>query len=328
MARPRKYDICLEATPYYHCVSRCVRRAYLCGDDALTGQSYEHRRQWVEDRLLSLTHCFVIDICAYAVMSNHCHVVLHVDVDKAASLTTFEIVERWHGLFAGTHLTRQFLAGHRLTDAEIRAVEEQAETWRRNLMSVSWFMRCLNEHIARRANQEDDCTGRFWEGRFKCQALLDESALLACMAYVDLNPVRAGIAHSPEESEYTSIHKRLAVVRGDPESLQSVGLMPFRSRSRHNSANYLNFNLRDYLELLDWTGRAIRIDAYGAIQTNLPPIASRLQIESTAWLAMTEGFESIFHALVGPEEAVLGVCAQTGRNWSHGINACRRCFPT
>jgi hypothetical protein len=189
-------------------------------------------------------------------------------------------------------------------------------------------MRCLNEHIARRANQEDDCTGRFWEGRFKCQALLDESALLACMAYVDLNPVRAGMANSPEESEYTSIHRRVAIFRSDPESLQPGGLMPFRSRSHHNSANCLHFNLRDYLELLDWTGRAIRVDAYGAIQTNLPPIASRLQIESTAWLAMTEGFESLFHALVGPEEAVLGVCAQTGRNWSHGINACRRCFPT
>lgn len=328
MARPRKYDICLEVTTYYHCVSRCVRRAFLCGHDDYTGESYEHRRQWVEDRLLSLTRFFTIDICAYAVMSNHCHVVLHVDVEKADALTTAEIVERWHGLFIGTHLTQQFLAGQTLTDAEIRAVEKQAETWRKNLMSVSWFMRCLNEHIARRANQEDDCTGRFWEGRFKCQALLDESALLACMAYVDLNPVRAGVANSPEESEYTSIHQRMAIFRSDIEKPNSENLMPFRSKSQQESTRTLHFSLQGYLELLDWTGRAIRDESHGAIPSELPPIAKRQQIETDAWLSMTEAFESLFHALVGSEEAVLSACAQTGRNWSRGISACRRCFPT
>ena len=328
MARPRKYDICLDVTPYYHCVSRCVRRAYLCGHDAYTGQSYEHRRQWVEDRLLSLTRFFTIDICAYAVMSNHCHVVLHVDVEKAVSLTTDEIVERWHGLFAGNLLSQRFLAGHSMSDSEIRAIEKQAETWRKNLMSVSWFMRCLNEHIARRANEEDECTGRFWEGRFKCQALLDESALLACMAYVDLNPVRAGMANTPEKSEYTSIHRRLAIFRCVTDEHETGNLMPFRSKSDHESAKCLHFNLQDYIELLDWTGRAIRSESHGAIPADLPSIAQRLQVEWTTWLEMTQGFESLFHALVGCEELVLTACKQTGRNWSHGINACRHCFPT
>jgi len=328
MARPRKFDICLNVTPYYHCVSRCVRRAYLCGDDAQSGKSYEHRRQWVEDRLLGLTRFFTIDICAYAVMSNHSHVVLHVDVEKAASMTVHEIVERWHGLFAGTPLSQRFLAGHALSDAEVCAVAKQAEAWRENLMSVSWFMRCLNEHIARRANEEDDCTGRFWEGRFKCQALLDESALLACMTYVDLNPVRAGMADSPEASEYTSIHKRISVFRGDTNQHELANLLPFRNKSDHKQAKTLHFNLLDYLELLDWTGRAIRSHAHGVIPGDLPPIAVRLQIESNSWLAMTEGFESLFHSLVGREESVLSACVRTGRSWSQGISACRRCFPT
>jgi REP element-mobilizing transposase RayT len=328
MARPRKHDICLDATPFYHCVSRCVRRAFLCGDDAHTGQSYEHRRAWVEDRLLSISHCFTIDICAYAVMSNHCHVVLHVDVQKAASLTTREVVERWHGLFAGNLLSQRFLAGHSLSDAEVRMLKKQVDTWRENLMSVSWFMRCLNEHIARRANQEDDCTGRFWEGRFKCQALLDESALLACMAYVDLNPVRAGMANSPEESEYTSIHRRIAIFLSEADQHGPANLMPFRSKSDLLTPNCIHFKFQDYLELLDWTGRAIRPDAHGATPTDLPPIANQLKIESHAWLAMTKGFESLFHALVGREESVLTACEQTGRSWSHGISACRHCFPT
>ncbi|SDJ73611.1 hypothetical protein SAMN04488540_112107, partial [Ferrimonas sediminum] len=191
MPTARKQLVSLQDTPFYHCVSRCVRRSFLCGVDTYTGISYEHRRDWVEKRLLALSDAFSIDICAFAVMTNHTHLVLHVDAPKANAWSTLEVLHRWHRVFAGTDLTRRYCDDDQrdnLTQVELNQVKRKAELYRTRLADLSWFMRSLNEYIAREANKEDECTGRFWEGRFKSQALLDEQALLACMAYVDLNP--------------------------------------------------------------------------------------------------------------------------------------------
>ena len=209
MPKPRKTLVSLDATPYYHCVSRCVHRAFLCGDDALTGKSYEHRRQWIQDRLLALADIFAIDIAAYAIMSNHYHLVLHIDRDTATNWSDSEVIEQWQRLFKGSVLSQRYSQQEKLSRAEQDALNQQISKWRERLMSISWFMRCLNEPIARAANKEDSATGRFWEGRFKSQALLDEQALAACMAYVDLNPVRARMARTPEQSEHTSIQQHI-----------------------------------------------------------------------------------------------------------------------
>ena len=118
MAIARKRQISLADTKYYHCISRCVRHAYLCGEDSLTGKSYEHRRGWVEQKLFSLAKIFCIDICAYAVMSNHTHIVLYVDDKKANRLNDKAILLRWHKLCKGTPLTQKFLQGEALSSTE------------------------------------------------------------------------------------------------------------------------------------------------------------------------------------------------------------------
>ncbi|WP_260294241.1 transposase [Sedimenticola hydrogenitrophicus] len=328
MPRPRKTLVSLDDTPYYHCVSRCVRRAFLCGEDHQSGRSFEHRRGWIEERLLALSQCFAIDICGYAVMSNHTHLVLFVDSDQALNWSIQEIIERWHGLFSGTLLSQRYLRGDRLSLAEVKCVEADAEQWRERLMSISWFMRCLNEPIARLANTEDNCSGRFWEGRFKCQALLDEAALAACLAYVDLNPVRAGLAETPEASDHTSVQRRIRAITAADEDTppQPPELMPFVGNPRQDMPKGLAYRLEDYLSLVDWTGRQFREDKRGRIPETLSPILQRLAIDADAWLLLAKGFEVHFNHLVGRPDDMQRACVSRGQCWAHGIGAARRLF--
>jgi len=202
--------VSLEATSYYHCYVRCVRRAFLCGEDSVSGVNYDHRKQWLVSRIRFLSYVYAIDVCAYAVMSNHYHVVLHIDRDRALSWSKKEVCERWMQLYKGHMLVDKWLESPKSLDPAMQdRVDEIIESWRHRLYDLGWFMRGINERIARMANEEENCKGRFWEGRFKSQALLDEAALLSCMAYVDLNPVRAAISSNLEESDYTSIQQRI-----------------------------------------------------------------------------------------------------------------------
>lgn len=330
MTRPRNTQISLDATPYYHCVTRCVRRAFLCGEDKATGVSYEHRRQWIEDRLLQLQSVFSIDLCAYAVMSNHYHVVLHVDAEQAQSWQREEVIRRWHQLFKGTVLTQKVAKGQAINSAESKAVDDVVAVWRARLMDISWFIRSVNETIARAANVEDECRGRFWEGRFKSQALLDEKALIACMAYVDLNPVRAKMASTPEASDHTSIKQRAEKIKTahNPHhpKQQPAALMPFVGDLRQDRPKGLPFRVKDYVTLVDWTGRHLRSDKRGAIDDNLPPILTRLAIEPKHWLYMTTRFESKFKGLVGAGYRIKQAAETIGIKKVHGVAQCRLMF--
>ncbi|WP_308366061.1 MULTISPECIES: transposase [unclassified Microbulbifer] len=271
--------------------------------------------------MLELSRIFALDIGAYAVMSNHYHVVLHVDAAQAAAWELREVVERWHQLCKGSPLSNRFARNEALDAAELARLAELAEVWRARLMDISWFMRMLNETIAREANREDQCTGRFWEGRFKSQALLDEGALAACLAYVDLNPIRAKMAESPETSDHTSVQRRIkaAKIRRQPQAL-----FPFVGNPREPMPAGLPFRLQDYLELVDWTGRCLREDKRGAISEQLPPILDRLQIDPRHWLYLSRNFESRFKTLVGSAHALRRACAQLGKCWAQGVRDCER----
>ena len=333
MTRPRRELVSLETTPFYHCVSRCVRRAFLCGEDILSGQNFEHRRQWILDRIILLSDIFAIDVAAYAIMSNHYHLVVRIDRERALNWDRAEVIARWYRLFAEHTLVDRFLAGESLSSAERDAMDALVDTWRARLYDLGWFMRCLNEHIARQANAEDGCTGRFWEGRFKSQALLDEAAVLACMAYVDLNPIRAGMAETPETSEYTSLYERIqspdTVSRNSEESNNAdirhspSHLLPFSGNEQPDAPDFaLPFDFLDYLSLVDWTGRAVREDKRGAIPEDLAPILLRLGVEPENWLDSVSQFESRYRRVMGPVKALRELAEATGVRWFHGISRC------
>ena len=293
MTQARKTIISLNDTHYYHCVSRCVRRAFLCGIDQYSGQNYEHRRQWLEDKLLATADIFSIKLCAYAVMSNHYHVVLHVRTDIAKEWSDYDVVSRWHKLYSGNFLSKCFLSNQKLNKNQLLLLQKDIKVWRARLIDISWFMRTINEKIARKANQEDNCTGRFWEGRFKSQALLDDKALLACMTYVDLNPIRAKMAETPEESEYTSIKQRINKTNEKASRVieSFIGNQP--------EMKGIPFQLKEYLELVDWSGRIIHEGKRGSIKTSLPPIIERLSIKKKAWHTLATEFEKQFKQWVG-----------------------------
>ena len=301
-------------------MSRCVRRAFLCGEDAYTGRSYEHRKIWVEERLLALAECFAVGLYAYAVMSDHVHVVLHVDPRAALSWSDEEVAQRWVRLFpvCVDDVIDGGLCQEKIQ--RLRSDPERMAELRRRLGNVSWFMRCLNESIARRANREDGCTGRFWEGRFKCQALLDEQAVLACMTYVDLNPIRAGMASDLAASVHTSIGRRLKSAEVEAERLKE----PLRPLIGSVPGYDLSLRAIDYLELVDWSGRVVREDKRGMIAATAPPILSRFDVSAREWQIQVLGIESRYWRAVGTVESLMEKARALGQRWLKGAGRLRR----
>jgi REP element-mobilizing transposase RayT len=318
MTSPRSHLVDPTAPGFYHCISRCVRRAFLCGEDELTGRSFEHRKQWVEDRLLELAEVFAVGVYAYAVMSNHLHVVVYVDPSATLAWSPDEVAQRW------VRLTPVRVDGE-IDDAACGARAaalagnlERVAVLCERLGSLSWFMRFLNEPIARRANREDSCTGHFWEARFKCQVLLDDAAVLACMVYVDLNPIRAGLAADLPSSPHTSVQRRLA----DPEPVEST--TPLLPVAGSIAASIMPATLAEYLQLADWTGRIARRDKRGSIAATAPPVLRKLGLAEDQWHTQATGIEQRYWRAVGAVDALIEKARDLGQCWLKGGGAAGR----
>ncbi|MBT4081143.1 MAG: transposase [Gammaproteobacteria bacterium] len=346
MTQARASLVSIEDTPWYHCVNRCVRRAFLCGEDPISGNNYEHRRGWIADRIKQLASVYAIDVAGYAVMSNHYHVVMRIDQERALSWSVDDVLERWNKLFTGPLVVQRYLSPEqpKLSEAEVNRVHQLAEEYRHRLYDLSWFMRTLNEHIARAANQEEGVKGRFWEGRFKSQALLDQQAILAAMTYVDLNPIRAGMAETPEASDFTSIQERIEEdlmpevegqecekeveqsVAGDGRSIElpQAPLMPFDGTGELSWA--IPFSWEDYLELVEWTGRSIVPRKHGYIAAHQPAIFVRLGIDPDYFAQSASKLLKEFGSAVGAPVSLINLAASRQVSYLRGIHSAKRLF--
>jgi len=275
----------------------------LCGIDDVTGRDFSHRRQWIEHRIQALSEIFTVSIYAYAVMSNHYHIVLSVE---PTDLTDEEVAAKWLQLCPVHPQHEDQRTCHEARKAAIVNDPKKLAELRARLRSLSWFMRFLNEPLARIANKEDSCTGRFWEGRFKSQKLLDEASVLACMVYVDLNPVRAGIADNLADSEFTSVRYRLT------QDVKEQSISAINGSNRYPP--FAQMSLAEYLSLVRWTA-ASQLHTRRSIHSQVHHCLRNNHITRDSWFRDHLPQPDCWQRAIGSIESLRTYAKSIGQCW-------------
>lgn len=248
MATPRKLLVDPVVPLFYHVASRCVRRSWLCGKDKVSGKNYSHRKQWLIDRIRFLSQYFAVEVHAYAIMSNHFHLILRYAPLAHLQWTDETVADRWLSVCPPRTWTGE-IDVEAIPEAKALLIADgkRLRHVRSQLGSLSTFMKHLKQSIARRANQEDGCKGHFFEQRFYSGALLSERAIITAMVYVDINPIRAEIVETIEQCKETSIAERLQVLESTPEALEAA-LAPLVS-GLEGVGHVVMISLRAYIEV-------------------------------------------------------------------------------
>jgi hypothetical protein len=304
MTTARKELVDVAVTRWYHCISRCVRSAFLMVDGPVD------RKLWIENRLQLLAKTFAISVGGFAALDNHLHVLCRLDPEESLKWTAEQVVRRWIAIYPPANLamddpeTVQTWVDHEVENTA------RIEVLRERLSNLGWFMKALKEPLARLANKADGCRGTFWEARYKSIAVLDPESLLATSVYIDLNPLAAGIAETPEQSKYTSIRQRVLHVRakGKTEVLKAARLgsvagskaagnveqdhwlVPIEDRRRSSNAPTISnregmlasFSLGSYLLLVDYTGRLYR-NGKARMNSAVREVFDRLDTSQEYW---------------------------------------------
>ncbi len=317
MARLSRVEIfASDEIAIVHVMNRTVRRCFLLGNDPVTGKNYDHRKQWLDDELKRLAGYFGIDLLCQAIMSNHFHLILRSRPDVVAAWDDTEVARRWLMLCPVRKNPQK--EAEEPNEAELNSIRNDPAKLaliRSRLSDISWWMRLLSQNIAQRANKEDQEVGKFWQARYRAVRLLDETAILACAAYVDLNPIRAAMAETLEESDFTSVQKRIeSEVKLDDRAAHSdlhLARLPIDEQrdatgpcchvdgSRASDKGFLPMTVAAYVDLLDWTAREIQQGKRGSTPQRMQPVFERLGISSEVWCGLVKDFGKLFYAVAG-----------------------------
>ena len=311
-----------------HICNRTVRKCFLMGEDASSGKNFDHRKVWIEQYLRLFSKFFGVDLLGFAILSNHVHLILRTRPDVVATWSDEEVARRW--MMLCPHRKNADGSPCEPTEPEIKSIAGcpvKTKEIRERLSNISWWMRLLCQRVAMRANREENEVGRFWQDRYRATVLTDEASLLACAAYVDLNPIRAAMCEKLEDSDHTSVQRRIEAKRAEfegedepnpnreapdaflaplnlDEESSEVGPCVSASPSRCSDKGFLAMSLEDYLLLLDWTARQSVEGKRGKTPDCVPPILQRLGLAQSSWCELVSDFGKLFSCVAGKPSVV------------------------